>query len=571
MNNNNIETTDGKWEVGFPKNVFFRFPDAIQEDLHAQWVTKPSEGIKGLIQNWKTDLKSGFVIFLIALPLCLGIAMASNVPAMAGIIAAIVGGMIVSFFNGSYLTINGPAAGLIVIILGAVESLGNGNATAGYQSMLAAVVISGFFLILLGYFNAGKLGVFFPSSVIHGMMAAIGLIIISKQAHVLLGVKPKASEPIELFLEVPESFMNMNVIIAFIGFLSLILIITLNRFKLPIISKIPTPFLVVMIAIIFSFSLDLEHEHKITIYGHEYWLSPKYLINIPNNFLDGITFPNWSQINTLNFWVVVFTIVFVQGLESMLAAVAVDKLDPFKRYSNLNKDLRAIGIGNLVSGMLGGLPMIAEIVRSSANVDLGAKTRWSNFFHGFFMLVIIALLPDIIRKIPVTSLAALLIFTGYRLASPKNFIHSFQISKGEFLVFVSTTFITLATDLLLGVFAGVILNILVNLWESHVPIRELFSSKFVVEQNPNSKSIYLIRLPKALVFTNYMFFKSQIDKIPHHSVIILDFGNTKIIDHNSVENLTQLKNDLKTEHKIIQFLNHENLVSRLSPNEKTKK
>lgn len=548
---------EGKWEVGYSKEVFKAYPNIISHEVHSKWEAAPSSKLKGLVKNWKYDLKSGFIIFLIALPLCLGISLASGVPAFAGIIAAIVGGMIVSLFSGSHLTIMGPAAGLIVVILGAVETLGKGDPILGYQAMLAAVVISGIFLIVFSFIGAGVLGDFFPSSVIHGMMAAIGIIIISKQIHVALGVKPEGTEPLPLLLEIPHSILTMNLPIALIGMGSLLIVVYLTYTKNPILKQIPAPMMVVILALIASWLLDLEHEHEIVIFGSQYHLGQRDLINLPENLLEGITFPNWSQIATGSFWLYVLMITFVQGLESMLAAMAIDKLDPYHRHSNLNKDLRAIGIGNIISGMLGGLPMIAEIVRSSANVNSGAKTRWSNFFHGFFMLVFIALFPNIIHRIPTAALAALLIFTGYRLTSPYHFIHAYKIGKGQLLIFVSTTLVTIATDLLIGVLVGMMINFLVDMYEGKATLKDLISLNFRIKDHGNKS--YTILIKRALVFSNFLILKNKLKKLPHYSIIELDFSRAYIIDHTVFENLEALKSELKSENKILTIKGLENL------------
>lgn len=546
-----------KWEVGYQKEVFKAYPYIISHEVHSTWAAAPSSNVKGLIKNWKYDLKSGFIIFLIALPLCLGISLASGVPAFAGIISAIVGGMIVSLFSGSHLTIMGPAAGLIVVILGAVETLGKGDPMLGYQAMLAAVVVSGIFLILFSFIGAGVLGDIFPASVIHGMMSAIGIIIISKQIHVALGVKPAGSEPLHLLLEIPHSILTMNLPIAMIGLGSLLIVVYFNYTKNPILKQIPAPMMVVILALIASWLLDLEHEHEIVVFGSQYHLGQRDLINLPENLMDGITTPNWSQIATGSFWIAVFTITFVQGLESMLAAMAIDKLDPFHRHSDLNKDLRAIGIGNIVAGMLGGLPMIAEIVRSSANVNAGAKTRWANFFHGLFMLIFVALFPNIIHRIPTAALAALLIFTGYRLTSPEHFIHAWKIGKGQLLIFVATALFTVATDLLIGVFVGVITNFLVDMYEGKATLRDLISLSFRIRDHGNGS--YTIYVKRALVFTNYFILKNKLKKLPHHSVIEIDFSRAYIIDHTVFENLEPLKSELKNDNKILTIKGLENL------------
>lgn len=506
----------------------------------------PKDGIAGLHENWQKDILSGFFIFLIALPLSLGIAMASGMPPLAGIIAAVVGGMIVSQLAGSFVTINGPAAGLIVVMLGAVESLGAGDPMAGYKFTLAATVVSGGFIILFGILRAGILGDFFPTSAVHGLLASIGIIIISKQIHIMLGVSPHAKTPIPLLLEVPQSLVNMNPQIALIGFTSLAILFILN---LPIVKKIkaikmlPAPMVVVLAGIGLGHLFDLEHEHKyLLLETHEYTVGPKFLVTLPTSIVEGITFPDFGKIMTYEFWIVVLTITLVQSLETIMMAKAVEQLDPYKRHVNLNKDLRAIGVGNVISGGLGGLPMIAEIVRSSANIANGAKTRWANFSHGVFMLVFVAFFPQLIHQIPLAALAAMLVFTGYRLASPKEFKLVYKIGSTQLIIFVFTIIMTLATDLLIGIFSGIALKLAIHFYYG-APITSLF--KPAVSVKHDNENTYHIYVAKSAIFTNYIAFKQFLERIPKNKNIILDFSGAEIVDHTVMEHLHRFSSNYK--------------------------
>ena len=426
-------------------------------------VASPKPGIAGLIENWRSDLLSGFLVFLIALPLCLGIAMASGFPPMAGIISAIIGGLLVSRVSGSYVTINGPAAGLIVVILDAVQSLGEGDAMAGYRFTLAAIVMASVLQVLMGVFKAGKLSAFFPTSVVHGMLAAIGIIIMAKQFHTLVGVKPEADSLIGTIAEIPHSIIEMNPEVSIIGLFGLALMIAWALIKNKYLKMIPAPILVVMIGLALGQYFDLDHVHKYLFLPdaeilphHEFTVGPKFLVSVPEHFMAGFYFPDFSKIATYEFWIAVVSICLVGSLESLLSAAAVDKLDPYKRDSDLNRDLTAVGVGNIASGMIGGLPMIAEIVRSSANINNGAKTGWANFFHGAFLLIFVALFPRLIHEIPLASLAALLVFTGFRLASPKEFAKTLEVGLDNFVIFLATIIGVLATDLLIGVAIGIV-------------------------------------------------------------------------------------------------------------------
>lgn len=501
----------------------------------------PADRLAGLRQNWKTDLTSGFIVFLIALPLCLGIALASGVPPMAGIIAAVVGGLIVSQTSGSFVTINGPAAGLIVVILGAVEGLGQGDALLGYRAMLAAVVVSGLLLFVLGLLKAGKLGVFFPASAIHGMLAAIGVIIISKQVHVALGVKPMGKEPLELLAEIPHSLGLFNPEIAFIGLISLLILIGLPLVKYRWVRLLPAPMVVVLVGIALGHAFDLEHEHKyLFLDQHFYDVGPRFLVTLPKNVWDGIVFPEWGLIGRGAFWMAVISITLVQGIESLLSATAVDRLDPYQRKSDLNRDMAAVGAGSALSGLLGGLPMIAEIVRSKANIDNGARTRWSNFFHGAFMLLFVVAFPQLIHQIPLSALAAILIFTGFRLASPKEFVSTFRIGSEQLAIFCITLLITLATDLIIGVASGIVFKFLFHILQG-APVGGLFRAQ--VEVVEADEDVIEVRVKDVAIFSNFIPLKAKLDALPPKRHIVVDLSEVDIVDHTVMEHLHHWAHD----------------------------
>lgn len=499
----------------------------------------PKSGLPGLIENWRSDLLSGFLVFLIALPLCLGIAMASGFPPMSGIISAIIGGVLVSRLSGSYVTINGPAAGLIVVIVDAVQSLGQGDAMAGYRYTLAAIVIASVLQVLLGVFKAGKLSAFFPSSVVHGMLAAIGIIIMAKQIHTLLGVKPEAKSLLGTIAEIPHSLMEMNPEVSLIGLLGLLLLILWSVIKHPTLKMIPAPLLVVLLGLALGQYFDLDHIHQYPFLPdaailphHEFSVGPSFLVAVPENFLAGFYWPDFGKIATGEFWLAVLTIWLVGSLESLLSASAVDKLDPYKRNSNLNRDLTAVGIGNIVAGMVGGLPMIAEIVRSSANINNGAKTGWSNFFHGLFLLIFVALFPKLIHEIPLSALAALLVFTGFRLASPKEFAKTLAVGVDNFAVFVITILGVLATDLLVGVAIGIAVELAIHVSRG-LKLRNAFSMAFnVVQADANT---YHIEVSGAAVFSNFITLKSLLADFPQRKTVFFDLAEANLIDHTVME------------------------------------
>ncbi len=512
----------------------------------------PKTGLAGLKENWRGDLLSGFLVFLIALPLCLGISMASGFPPSAGIITAIIGGVLVSRVSGSFITINGPAAGLIVVVLGAVQTLGAGDAMAGYRYTLAAIVIASVFQILMGVFKAGRLSSFFPASVVHGMLAAIGIIIMAKQINVVLGTAPeKGSSLFSTIAQIPHSIANFNPEIAIIGVSGLVILIIWSIIKNPILKMIPAPLIVVLVGIGLARYFDLDHEHMYLFLPdahflphHEATVGPKFLVAISDNFTSSFYFPDFSKFMSLEFWEAVISICLVGSLESLLSAMAVDKLDPYKRHSNLDRDLTAVGAGNLVAGLIGGLPMIAEIVRSSANVNNGAKTGWANFFHGAFLLLFVVLFPRLIHSIPLAALAALLVFTGFRLASPKEFAKVMGVGKEQLFIFVATIIGVLATDLLVGVAIGILTKFVIHMLRG-VKLNNLFKIHFIIKnKGPDSIDVFITG---AAIFSNFMSLKNALAELEHGKKVTFELNNAYLLDHTVMEFFHDFQHDYEAQ------------------------
>ena len=510
--------------------------------------TTPKTGLAGLKTNWRSDLLSGFLVFLIALPLCLGISMASGFPPSAGIITAIIGGILVSRINGSFVTINGPAAGLIVVVLGAVQALGAGDAMAGYRYTLAAIVVASALQILMGFFKAGRLSSFFPASVVHGMLAAIGIIIMAKQINVVLGTAPeKGSSLFSTIAQIPHSIANLNPEIAIIGISGLVILAVWSKIKNPLLKMIPAPLIVVLVGIGLARYFDLEHEHLYLFLPdahflphHEATVGPKFLVAISENFLSSFYFPDFSKALSLEFWEAVVSICLVGSLESLLSAMAVDKLDPYKRHSNLDRDLTAVGVGNLLAGLIGGLPMIAEIVRSSANVNNGAKTGWANFFHGAFLLLFVVLFPRLIHSIPLAALASLLVFTGFRLASPKEFAKVMGIGKEQLFIFIATIIGVLATDLLIGVGIGILTKFAIHILRG-VRLNNLFKIHFFIEQK--EPDAIKVTIEGSAVFSNFMPLKTALANLEKGKTVIFQLNNTYLLDHTVMEFFHHFQHD----------------------------
>lgn len=508
--------------------------------------------------NLKSDIVSGFLVFLIALPLCLGISMASGVPPISGILTAIVGGVVVSFIGSARLTIKGPAAGLIVIALGAVTELGNGDMASGYHKALAVGVVAGLVQIAFALLKAGAVGDLMPSSVVHGMLAAIGVIIISKQTHTLLGVTPHGKEPLHLLAEIPHSLAQLNPEVFLIGLLALLILFGLPLLNLSWAKRVPGPMLVLAMAIPLGLVFDLEHEHIYNLFNHQYHLGPNFLIRLPGSLLGAVALPDFSAIfSPVSLkYIVMFSL--VGTIESLLSVTAVDSLDPERRTSNLNRDLLATGVGNTMAAAIGGLPMISEIVRSKSNIDNGARSQYANFFHGAFLLASLVLIPNLLQEIPLAALAAMLIYTGTRLASPKEFAHVYHIGPEQLLLFVVTMMVTLTTDLLVGVGAGLVLKMVLHL-KNGAPFRSFFKS-IVDEQREGDHLI--LRVQDSAIFTNYLGLKKRLLEVDDSvRKVTLDFEDAWVVDHTVLEKLSKIKRDWTDKELVLAGLDNHSPMS----------
>jgi MFS superfamily sulfate permease-like transporter len=495
----------------------------------------------------RADAIAGFLVFLIALPLCLGIAKASGYPPIAGVFTAIVGGLITPFLSNSALTIKGPAAGLIVIVLGCVTEFGFTEGkdiaadTRAYQMALAVSVVAGVIQIVLGLLRSGALSEFFPSAAVHGMLAAIGFIIIAKQVPVTLGVSARG-EPLELLMRIPEEIMHMNPEIALIGSLSLLILFALPLIKNRLIRRVPGPMVVLLVAIPLGMWFDLSHEHTYSMLGHDYRLDESYLVSVPKQLLGAVTHPDFSALrNPIAWkWVIMFTL--IGSLESILSAKAIDLLDPLKRKTDFNRDLLAVGVANTAVAFIGGLPMISEIVRSRANLDNGAKTKMANAFHGLFLLGAVLLLPSLIHRIPLAALGAMLVYTGFRLASPREFLHVNHIGREQLVVFVSTIIGVLMTDLLMGIGIGIGMELLMH-FVNGVPIPAIFRPYAHIE--PIDETTNLVKVRHAAVFSNWIFCKRQIEScgLLEDMNVVVDLSETRLVDHTVMAKLHDLERD----------------------------
>lgn len=508
--------------------------------------------------HWKNEIISGFTIFLIALPLCIGIALASGAPPTAGLLAGIIGGAVVSLFSSTRLAINGPAAGLIVIVLASVEDLGQGNNSLGFRYTLYAIFIAGLLQILFSYIKAGIIAAALPITVIHGMLTGIGLIIFAKQIHLTLGVTPQAKDILHLYLEIPNSIVNANPYVALISLVSAFIMIAV--IKIEKLKNIPYAIFVVLIGVGFGYAFSFQSSYSYKFLGNEYFVSPKLLIDIPLNFMDGIIFPDFSIWKNPKVYIHAITIALVASIETLLTSSAADKMDPEKRKSDMNQELLAKGIGNTVLGLIGGLPIIAEVVRSSANIKNRAKTRWSNFFHGFFLFIFALFFPFLIKMIPLASLASLLVFVGLRLSIPE-IRKVFKEGADNILIFGSTVYFVVFHDLLLGVGVGFLVKFILHFINVLLPkgvcVNDFFQAQLQkISETPESVTYTAYGV---LIYTNILSFKFQMDKIPRDQNLVFNLEKLILVDRTFLYFLNQLKEEFQNAGKTIDIQGLEKL------------
>lgn len=476
-------------------------------------------------KNILFDLKSGIVVFLVALPLCLGIALACNVPLFSGILAGVIGGIFVTALSGSVLSVSGPAAGLTAVILSSVATLGS------FESLLAAILCAGVLQIAFGFLRAGSIGNYIPGAVIKGMLAGIGIILIIKQLPHMVGYDKDPSG--DFYFEQSDgqntiselanmlNFITPGAIV--IGILSMIILIISNQDfykKSQLLSFVPGPLVVVVLGIILNLAFQSNGFMQI---------SAEHLVTLPviknvDDLKSVMIQPDFDLFLTSNFFTVVVTLAIVASLESLLSIEATDKLDPLKRDSDSNKELIAQGVGNILCGLAGALPVTAVIVRSSANINSGAKTKLSAIIHAFLLLGCVLLIPTVLMLIPNSALAAILIMTGYKLTQISLFKELYKKGWDQFLPFVVTIVVMLLTDLLKGVGAGLVVAIIFI-------IRANIKTGFdVAEQIIDGKRHYMIKLPTHVTFFNKGFLMRYFDSIKEDSKIIIDGTINKTTD-----------------------------------------
>jgi len=479
----------------------------------------------------KTDLLSGMVVFLVALPLCLGIAVASGAPPFAGIISGVLGGLVIGILSSSNVSVAGPAAGLIAIVVAAITDL-------GFEAFLVAIVLAGIFQLILGFAKAGTISSYFPSGVIEGMLTAIGIIIIKKElphaigydtehegdffSYQLLDAADKGG-----FNEIIHSFNYAHTGAIIVTIVSLIILIAFN--KVPALKKIkvlPGALVVVIVGIIIN--------ELFKVFSPSLVIAGNHLVKLPTassvgEFFGQFNFPDFSGLTNPAVWVTGATIAAVASVETLLCLEAADKMDPMKRYSSANIELKAQGVANALSGLLGGLPITSVIVRTTANINAGAKTKLSTIFHGFFLLVAVIAIPGLLNRMPMACLAAILIMIGLKLASPKVFRHMWKAGKYQFIPFIVTVVAVVLTDLLKGVGIGLIVSIFFIL-KGNMRLAYFFKK----EEHHEGETIH-IDLAQEVSFLNKAAIKQTLAHLPANSKVIIDAANTVYIDYDVLE------------------------------------
>jgi MFS superfamily sulfate permease-like transporter len=484
------------------------------------------------------DLPAGLSVFLVALPLCLGIALASGAPLYAGLLSGIIGGLVVALISGSQLAVSGPAAGLTTLVAASIISLGD------YKIFLLAVMIAGLFQLILGLLKLGAIANYFPSSVIKGMLAAIGIMLILKQIPLALGYdKPDFWRASLLhtfssdnFLEKVNNFNHETTRGAIL--ITVISLITLILLQQPFAKKlkgIPAPLLVVVIGIIINIIF--------TNAASNFSLRQTQLVNIPSNIFASITFPNFSKcFSTAEIWKDGLIIGLLATLETLLCIEAIDKLDKRNRITPVNRELIAQGIGNMTCGLLGAIPITAVVVRGAANVDAGGRTKLSAFTHGLFLLFAVLLVPFLLNKIPYASLAAILLVTGYNLTKPKLFHNMWSLGWKQFIPFLLTIIVILSTDLLIGVSIGLLISI-------YFIVQNNFKAEYKITKTlHNGIETEYIKLNSNVTFLNKVKLRKVLEDVPEYSVLTIDGSECNFIDYDILEIVSEYESKARDRH-----------------------
>lgn len=507
----------------------------------------PAQGWEGVVANLRSDFLAAISVSLVALPLGLGVAAASGAPPIAGLISAIIGGLVATPFRGSHMAINGPAAGLIAVILSSIFALEDGSGqTLNY--VLAAICISGVIQVVLGLLKLGKIAEVVPSSVIQGIMVAIGIIIFSTQIHIALGTHPEGRGTIALLKEIVTQLPNIHPVIMGISVIGIIMLVVIPKIQSRLLHYFPASLWVLVVAVIAAYAFNFFEAHTIEFAGRTYDVGPDQLIKIPDNLWDAIMYPDFSRIGDYQFWIAVLSITLIASIQTLAMAKAVDKLDPYKRKSNLNKDLIGVGLATAVAGAIGGLPIITVIVRSTVNVNNNAKTKWSNFYHGILIIIFLFLLAPVIQMIPLAALAAILVYIGFRLASPSVFKNIYDMGIEQLIFMLVTIGITLYSDLLWGILGGSLFTLLVHILLSRMSFGDFFKEAFSKKTNilMTKEDDYLLQVDGIANFLKIPLISKLTKMVPPGADVTIDLSQTRLVGMTFMEYLVDFLKAHKT-------------------------
>ena len=512
-----------------------------------------------MFKEIKNDLPASIIVFFVALPLCLGIALASGAPLFSGVIAGIIGGIVVGFASGSSLGVSGPAAGLAVIVLSAITSLGS------WQVFLLAVVLSGVIQLVMGFAKAGFVAYFFPSAVIKGMLTGIGLLIILKQIPHALGYDNNTEGDVS-FLQLNGENTFSSIVNAcdvfsmgavFIAAISIIILILWDVFlikKHRIFQLIQAPIVVV----VFGIMMNIIYQQG----WLNFYLTTGQVVNLPvpenlSDFFNQFITPDFSAITNIEVWKIAFIMAIVASLETLLCVEATDKLDPNKQVTSTDRELKAQGLGNIISGLIGGLPITQVIVRSSANIAFGGKTKLSAILHGIFLLLSVISIANVLNMIPLASLASILIIVGYKLAKPVLFKQMYLLGWEQFMPFMATILGILLTDLLMGISIGMVFGIFYTLRHSYYNSHYLKNIMSLEEGH----EVHHLVLAEEVSFFNKASILKTLNDIPQNSKVIIDYSNSKSIAYDVLEIIDDYESNAKTKHISVEKIHFSNSIS----------
>lgn len=500
----------------------------------------PKTGFQGLIQNWQSDLIAAISVALIALPLSLGIALAAGAPAMSGIFSAIIGGVVTTLYRGGHISVNGPAKGVIGVILLGITIMDDGSGQA-FNYVLAAVVVSGALQTVLGLLKLGRLADIFHSSVIQGILAAIGIIIFAKQIHVAMGTHSDSPSIIQNLIDAVLYLPKANPFVLIIAVAGLLLLLFQSKISNRIFHLLPAPMWVIALSIPFVYAFNFFDLQTLSFLGKAYEVGPHLLLDIPDTITDSIMHPNFSKINTLEFWTTVFSLLIITSIESLAIAKAVDKIDPYRRKTDLNKDLTGIGLSTMVAGLIGGLPIIAVIIRSTVNIHNGAKTKWSNMYQGLLLLLFIVVLSPIMRQVPLCAFAILLVYTGFKLASPAVFKQVYNQGTEQLVFFIATMILTLYTNLLIGLLGGLLLALVTHMLLARESIPQFFKmvykSRTKLIELPDGS--FDLKIRGIANFLGIIRVDKLVAQIPSGANVNIDLSETRLVGMTYMDYLVQ--------------------------------